>query len=90
MDMSGMVITARSGALTLASGDALFDFPEKCRQTDGRKYFWQSEREESVGPVPQLLQRGRKGALITTNLQIRANLERFKCMFGGKNQECLS
>lgn len=46
MDTSGMVITARSDALTLASGDALFDFPEKCRQADGRKYLWQGEQEE--------------------------------------------
>lgn len=46
MDMSGMVITARSDALTLAPGGALFDFLKKCRQTDGRKYFWQGEQEE--------------------------------------------
>lgn len=46
MDTSGMVITAGSEALTLASGHALFDFPEKRRQTDGGKSSWQDEPEE--------------------------------------------
>lgn len=46
MDMPGMVIKARSGVLSLASGDALFDFPRENPDKQTVKYFWQSVQDE--------------------------------------------
>lgn len=55
MDMSGMVITARSGALTLASGDMLFDFRENLDKQTVANTSGRAHKKEKVCPVPQLL-----------------------------------